>query len=70
MAFWRKNDEAFEEMQQLIEQHPGLNATELARLLNVAPSTVLRRLPSMADAGHLLWEDDRGGLWAFLKTRG
>jgi len=70
MAFWRKNDETFDEMQQMIEQHPGLSATELARRLDVAPSTVQRRLPSMEEAGYLLAEDDQGGLWSFFKKKG
>lgn len=70
MAYWRKNDGSFDEMQQLIDQHPGMTATELARLLDVAPSTVQRRLPSMEEAGYLLAEDDRGGLWSFFKKKG
>lgn len=65
MSFWRKKEEEFEEVQQLIEQQPGISIRELARQLGVAPSTIARRLPSMEEAGILLAEDDDGGLWPF-----
>jgi len=67
MAFWFKKEDVFVEMQQIVEQKPGITATELAKLLDVAPSTVYRRLPSMAEAGYLLAEDEKGGLWPFEK---
>ena len=65
MSFWHKKEVKFEEVQQIIEQHPGISIRELARQLGVAASTILRRLPSLNDAGILLWEDDDGGLWPF-----
>lgn len=65
MAFWRKAESQMEETFATIEQNPGLNPTELAAQLGVASSTVQRRLPSMEEAGLLLAEDDRGGLWPF-----
>jgi predicted transcriptional regulator len=65
MAFWQKKEVDFEEMQALIEQQPGISAAELARLLEVDRSTITRRLPSMDEAGFLLYEDDDGGLHPF-----
>ena len=67
MAFWRKKEEDFEEMVEQIEQKPGISAAALARQLGVPTSTVTRRLPSLDEAGILLWEDDKGGLWPFGK---
>ena len=69
MSFWRKKEEDFEEMVELIEEQPGISASELARRLGVPTSTVTRRLPSLDEAGVLLAEDDRGGLWPFGKHK-
>ena len=65
MSFWHKKEFEFEEVQQIIEQHPGISIRELACQLGVAASTILRRLPSLEEAGILLSEDDEGGLWPF-----
>lgn len=65
MAFWQKKEVDFEEMQTLIQQQPGISAAELARLLEVDRSTITRRLPSLDEAGFLLYEDDTGGLYPF-----
>jgi len=69
MAFWNKKEPEFEEMAEQIEAQPGISASELARRLGVPTSTVTRRLPSMDEAGILLAEDDRGGLWPFGKHK-
>jgi len=50
---------------QIIQQRPGMRPAELARMLGVSRSTVLRRLPSLEEAGYLLYEDRSGGLWPF-----
>jgi DNA-binding Lrp family transcriptional regulator len=65
MSFWRKKEVDFEEVKEVIQQHPGISIRELARRLGVAASTIVRRLPSLNDAGILLSEDDDGGLWPF-----
>jgi DNA-binding IclR family transcriptional regulator len=65
MAFWSKKQEEFEEMDHIIQQQPGIRPAELARHLEVARSTVQRRLPSMEEAGYLYSEDEGGGLWPF-----
>lgn len=65
MSFWCKQEDEFEQMEQLLIEQPGLTPSELARLLDVPVSTITRRLPSMEEAGILLSEDKRGGLWPF-----
>jgi len=69
MAFWNKKEPEFEEMAEQIEAQPGISASELARRLGVPTSTVTRRLPSMDEAGILLAEDEKGGLWPFGKHK-
>lgn len=69
MAFWNKKEPEFEDMAEVIEQQPGISASELARQLGVKTSTVTRRLPSMDEAGILLFEDEKGGLWPFGKRK-
>ncbi len=65
MAFWKKKEVDFTEMNSVIEEHPGMTAAELARILEVERSTITRRLPSMDEAGFYLYEDDDGGLYRF-----
>ena len=69
MAFWQKKTDEYSDMVELIEQQPGISARELARQLDVSPSTITRRLPSLDEAGILLAEDDKGGLWPFGKRK-
>ena len=69
MAHWRRKEKDFEEMDQIIQQRPGIRPAEIARELDVARSTVTRRLPSLEEAGYLYSEDDRGGLWPFKRRR-
>ncbi len=69
MSFWRKKSGEFEQMESILLAEPGLTASELAERLGVPVSTVTRRLPSMAQAGILLSEDKRGGLWPFSRSR-
>lgn len=71
MAFWqRKKETEFEEVDRLIREQPGLRAAEVARLLNVERSTILRRLPSMEEAAYRYWEDNEGRLWPFESVEG
>ncbi len=69
MAFWNKKTSEFETMEEILDDHPGITAAELARKLDIPKSTVLRRLPSMNDAGYLLSEDEKGGLWPFGRRK-
>jgi DNA-binding IclR family transcriptional regulator len=65
MAFWQKKEVDFSEMATALGNQPGLSAAELARLFDVDRSTITRRLPSMDEAGYLLYEDDDGRLYPF-----
>ena len=67
MAFWNKKETEMAQTFAQIAENPGLNPSELAQRLGVASSTIQRRLPSMSEAGFLLFEDDQGGLWPFGK---
>ncbi len=68
MAFWQKKRSERKRMDEIIRQNQGIRQAELARRLDVARSTVARRLPCMEEAGYLYAEDDRGGLWPFKRT--
>ena len=65
MPFWSKKRSEFEMVDRLIHQQPGIRPAEIARQLGVARSTIMRRLPSLEEAGFLYSEDARGGLWPF-----
>jgi DNA-binding IclR family transcriptional regulator len=67
MSHWRKKEVEFSDMHQALLEHPGQSLHELARQFGVPASTILRRLPGMAEAGYLLYEDDRGKLYPFDK---
>lgn len=69
MAFWRKKKDEFETMDHVIQTSPGISLAELARQLGVERSTVLRRLPSVEQAGYLYYEDEQGRLWPFRKEK-
>jgi DNA-binding IclR family transcriptional regulator len=55
-------------MDRIIREEPGIRPAELARRLDVARSTVIRRLPSMEEAGYRYAEDEVGGLWPFSRA--
>lgn len=69
MSFWKKKETDFEEIQQRLEQNPGQSARQLAKQMNVSPSTITRQLPSMEEAGYLLAEDKKGRLWPFGRKK-
>lgn len=69
MSFWKKKETDFEEIQQRLEQNPGQSARQLAKQMNVSPSTITRQLPSMEEAGYLLAEDEKGRLWPFGRKK-
>lgn len=69
MAFWQRKRDRFEEMMRLIEEQPGIRPAELARRLGVSRSTIQRRLPSLEEAGYLLYEDDEGRLYPYRRRR-
>ncbi len=63
--FWRKKEADFDEMDHVIQKNPGVRPADVAKQMNVARSTVSRRLASMEEAGYLYFEDEKGGLWPF-----
>lgn len=67
MAFWQRKRSEYEAMAALIEAQPGIRASELAAKLGVEKSTVLRRMPSLEDAGILLAEDEHGRLFMYQR---
>jgi len=69
MAFWNKKQAAFEEVDRVIQQQPGVHPAQIAKQVGVARSTIQRRLPSMEEAGYLYSEDDKGGLWPFNRRK-
>lgn len=69
MPFWSKNQTEFQVMDALIHEHPGIKPAEIAEALEVARSTVMRRLPGLEEAGFLYSEDKRGGLWPFSRGK-
>lgn len=69
MPFWSKNQVEFQKMDAIIQQQPGVHPARIARELGVSRSTILRRLPSLEEAGYLYSEDDRGGLWPFKRNK-
>ncbi|HRX04626.1 MAG: winged helix-turn-helix transcriptional regulator [Anaerolineae bacterium] len=58
-----------QEIGKFVERHPGCKPTDVARELGLKPSAVTRSLPAVEDAGILLYEDKKGGLWPFGKQR-
>ena len=56
-----------EQINDYVAQHPGVKPAEIARQLEVPRSSVTRALPALDDAGYLLYEDRRGGLWPFRR---
>jgi DNA-binding IclR family transcriptional regulator len=67
MAFWQKKTEEFEAMDRVIQAEPGISLAKLAEKLHAARSTIIRRMPSLEEAGYLYYEDEEGGIWPFKK---
>lgn len=65
MAFWKRKQGEFESIDQTIQKNPGISQAELAQHLEVERSTIMRRLPSLEEAGYLYYEDEEGRLWPF-----
>lgn len=65
----RADADRIKEIGKFVEQHPGSRPSDVARGLGVPPSSVTRSLPAIEEAGMLLYEDKKGGLWPFGKRR-
>jgi len=59
-----------QQINDYIEQHPGVRAAGIAEKLELSRSTVTRALPALEEAGYLLSEDWHGRLWPFNTKRG
>ncbi|MFZ5879316.1 MAG: hypothetical protein ACOY0R_08090 [Chloroflexota bacterium] len=65
----KSNDEKIESIYNRVQEHPGQKAGFIARLLGLQRSEVTRSLPALDEKGLLLYEDDKGGLWPFKKSK-
>ena len=65
----RPQNAKLENIYDKVQEHPGKKPGYIARLLGLHRSDVIRTLPSLDQEGLYLYEDDRGGLWAFRKSR-
>jgi Mn-dependent DtxR family transcriptional regulator len=54
---------------QTVQRRPGIRPGRIARQLGVPRSSVTRALPALDEAGLLLSEDRRGGLWPWRRIR-
>jgi DNA-binding IclR family transcriptional regulator len=64
----RPDPQRIEQYEELIPEYPaGVRPSQLARLLGVPRSTVLRDLPALEEEGTLLMEDERGLLSLFRR---
>ena len=63
------NQERLDRIWRTVEREPGIKAGNVARALGVHRSAVTRALPAMEDAGLLLREDPKGGLWPFSRRK-
>lgn len=59
--------ERMEAVFAVIRANPGEKPGAIARLLGVHRSEVTRMLPALEAKEYLLFEDDDGGLWPFLR---
>ncbi|MCX6066280.1 MAG: hypothetical protein NT121_11080 [Chloroflexi bacterium] len=61
--------ERVENIYNKVEEHPGEKPGFIARLLGLNRSEVTRMLPALEDRGLYVFEDDKGGLWPFRKSK-
>jgi DNA-binding IclR family transcriptional regulator len=53
----------------MVQREPGIRPGRIARQLDIPRSSVTRALPALDEAGLLLSEDRRGGLWPWKRDR-
>jgi Mn-dependent DtxR family transcriptional regulator len=61
------NRERLQQINDFVQQHPGIRPAEIARELDLPRSSVTRTLPALEDEGYLLSEDRHGRLWPCRK---
>jgi Mn-dependent DtxR family transcriptional regulator len=63
------NQQKVEQIYHKIQENPGKKAGMIARILGLNRSEVTRSLPVLEEKGLLVSEDEKGGLWPFLKKK-
>jgi DNA-binding IclR family transcriptional regulator len=63
----RPDGNRLEQIARYLENHPQSRPSEIARALDLHPSTVIRLLPTLEKAGILLIEDEQGRLSLFRR---
>lgn len=63
----QSDQQRLEQINDYVSQHPGVRPAEIAKQLEVPRSSVTRALPALDEAGYLLYEDHKGGLWPFRR---
>ena len=64
-----ERQERLDQVFETVREYPGERPGGIARLLGWQRSEVTRLLPRLEDAGYLLCEDERGGLWPFRSKK-
>jgi len=65
----KTDDERVKSIYNKVNEHPGKKAGFIARLLGLDRSEVTRSLPALEEKGLFLFEDEKGGLWPFRKSK-
>jgi Mn-dependent DtxR family transcriptional regulator len=65
----KPQNERLEKIYNKVEQYPGEKPGFIAQLLGLNRSEVTRSLPALDDRGLYLSEDEKGGLWPFLRKK-
>lgn len=63
------HDEKLESIYNKVSQNPGRKPGFIAHLLGINRSDVTRSLPALDKRGLFLFEDEKGGLWPFRKSK-
>ncbi|MBN2388198.1 MAG: MarR family transcriptional regulator [Anaerolineales bacterium] len=63
----QQKSERLEGIYRTIKEQPGSRPGMIARLLGLNRSDVTRALPALERRGFLVSEDDKGGLWPFIR---
>lgn len=63
----KANEEELARLHQAIQSRPGRHSGFFARLFGCSREKVNRQLTTLNDRGVLLYEDDRGRLYTFVK---
>ncbi len=65
----RPRQDRLEDIYAAVQQYPGKRPGFIALLLGLHRSDITRSLPNLEERGLYLSEDERGGLWAWLRKK-